>query len=101
MWVDSSAAVVVTSRSGLGQIRLVGVKFLRLQAPVEVGRVTVANVRGLANTAGAFTKPHCVEERSSLLSKVEGVNIRRAKSTRSNIAWAEVVHAWHYPVRGG
>lgn len=60
--VDSSAAVAVATRCGLGKFRHLEAQFLWLQKAVKVARMTVAKVRGLANPAGMLTKPQSASD---------------------------------------
>ncbi len=58
VWVDSSAAKSMASRVGLGRVRHMEVKLLRLQEAVRKKRLEVGKVRGDLNPADWLTKPH-------------------------------------------
>lgn len=72
--VDSSAAVVVASRSGLGKIRHLEVKLLWLQEAAKAKRLVVQHVKGLTNPSDLLTKPRSAAEISPLLNLVGGVS---------------------------
>ena len=55
-WTDSSAALGIASRSGLGKLRHLETHTLWLQEKVRVGAITVKKVRGEVNPADLFTK---------------------------------------------
>ena len=57
LWVDSSAAKAVASRTGLGKVRHLEVKFLWLQEVVREGRVEICKIKGENNIADIGTKP--------------------------------------------
>ena len=54
--VDSSAAKAVASRSGLGKVRHLEVRFLWLQEVVKRRRLTIHKIRGTVNPADVLTK---------------------------------------------
>ena len=60
--LDSSAAKAIASRTGLGRVRHVEVKFLWIQEAVRVGRVVVTKIPGKENPADVLTKPVSVKE---------------------------------------
>lgn len=90
LWVDSSTAVAVATRSGLGKIRHLEVKFLWLQEAVRAKRLSGQKVKGLASPADVLTKPHSAAEVSPLLGLVGGAIIRRSRGPRSTAAWADM-----------
>ena len=55
-WTDSSAALGIASRSGLGKLRHLETHTLWLQEKVRARAITVRKVRGEANFADLFTK---------------------------------------------
>ena len=55
-WTDSSAALGIASRSGLGKLRHLETHTLWLQEEVRTGAITVKKVRGEVNPADLFTK---------------------------------------------
>ena len=72
LWTDSSAAIGITSRQGLGKLRHVDTKTLWLQQAARTGRVEVRKVAGLANPADLFTKHSLSKERILELVRVLG-----------------------------
>lgn len=56
VWTDSSAALGIASRSGLGRIWHLETHTLWVQEKVRVGAITVKKVRGDVNPADLFTK---------------------------------------------
>jgi len=66
--VDSSAAKSIASRTGLGKLRHLEIKFLWLQECVRRGKVVLSKVRGDINPADVFTKPKSLEDMRSLLN---------------------------------
>jgi len=55
-WTDSSAAMGVVGRQGLGRLRHLDTHSLWIQHAVRSGRITVRKVRGEDNVADLFTK---------------------------------------------
>ena len=66
--VDSSAAKSIASRTGLGKLRHLEIKFLWLQECVRRGKVVLSKVRGDINPADVLTKPKSLEDMRSLLN---------------------------------
>jgi len=66
--VDSSAAKSIASRTGLGKLRHLEIKFLWLQECVRMGKVVLSKVRGDINPADVLTKPKSLEDMRSLLN---------------------------------
>jgi len=66
--VDSSAAKSIASRTGLGKLRHLGIKFLWLQECVRRGKVVLSKVRGDINPADVLTKPKSLEDMRLLLN---------------------------------
>ena len=56
LWTDSSAAIGVIVRQGVGQIRHLDARTLWLQQAVRTGRLEVRNVKGTEDPADLFTK---------------------------------------------
>jgi len=56
LWTDSTAAIGVTSRQGVGKIRHLDTRTLWVQQAVRTGRVEVRKVKGTENPADLFTK---------------------------------------------
>ena len=66
--VDSSAAKSIASRTGLGKLRHLEIKFLWLQECVRRGNVVLSKVRGDINPADVLTKPKSLEDMRQLLN---------------------------------
>jgi len=66
--VDSSAAKSIASRTGLGKLRHLEIKFLWLQECVRRGKVVLSKVRGDINPADVLTKPKSLEDMRLLLN---------------------------------
>ena len=56
LWTDSSAALGISKRSGLGRIRHLDTHTLWLQEKVRTGAVEVRKINGEENPADLFTK---------------------------------------------
>ena len=65
---SSSAAKSIASRTGLGKLRHLEIKFLWLQECVRRGKVIVSKVRGEVNPADVLTKPKSLEDMRVLLN---------------------------------
>ena len=57
LWVDSPAAKSIASRTGLGRVRHLEVRFLWLQEVVRKGRIALRKIPGEKNPADILTKP--------------------------------------------
>jgi len=66
--VDSSAAKSIASRTGLGKLRHLEIKFVWLQECVRRGKVVLSKVRGDMNPADVLTKPKSLEDMKVLLN---------------------------------
>ena len=56
VWTDSSAALGIASRSGLGKLRHLETHTLWVQEKVRTGAITLKKVWGEVNPADLFTK---------------------------------------------
>ena len=56
VWTDSSAALGIATRSGLGKLRHLETHMLWVHEKVRVGAIAVRKVRGDVNPADLFTK---------------------------------------------
>ena len=65
--VDSSAAKSIASRTGLGKLRHLEIKFLWLQEAVRKKKVVLSKVRGDVNPADVLTKPKSLDDMKQLL----------------------------------
>ena len=82
LWSDSSAALGIAKRSGLGRIRHLDTHTLWLQEKVRTGAVEVRKVKGEANPADLFTKHLPSQDKDHQLVRLFGCEYRdgRAKS---------------------
>ena len=82
VWTDSSAAIGIASRSGLGKLRHLETHTLWVQEKVRTGAIIVKKVRGDVNPADLFTKHLASREKVHQLLKLFGCEYRegRAKS---------------------
>ncbi len=76
LWTDSSAAVGICSRQGLGKLRHVDTKTLWLQQAVRVGRLEVRKVPGVSNPADLLTKHSLSKDRILELIRLIGCTFR-------------------------
>ena len=70
VWVDSSAAKAIASKTGLGRMRHLEVKYLWVQEALKAGRIEIRKILGTQNPADVATKPHGVRSASGLLESV-------------------------------
>ena len=56
VWTDSSAAIGICNRQGLGKLRHLDTHTLWIQQAVRLGRVDLRKVAGEVNPADLFTK---------------------------------------------
>ena len=71
-WTDSSAAIGIASRSGLGKLRHLETHTLWLQEKVRSKAIVVKKVHGEVNPADIFTKHLPSKEKVHQLLKVFG-----------------------------
>ena len=83
---DSSAALSMCSRIGVGKLRHVAVKSLWLQQAVADGSVGITKISGIFNPADVLTKPQSGDEMSRQLEHVGGEILRRDRPR-----WADLV----------
>ena len=79
LWVDSSAAKAMASRTGLGKVRHMEVKFLWLQQALRDKKFRLYKIDGKLNPADVGTKPHSWAEMSPLLRRI-GVDIEEERN---------------------
>jgi len=84
--VDSSAAKSIASRTGLGKLRHLEIKFLWLQEIVRRKKIVLSKVRGDINPADVLTKPKSLEDMKQLLnfSCIDWCDGESANSTCNN-----------------
>ena len=104
VWTDSSAAIGICSRQGLGKLRHLDTHTLWIQQAVRLGRVDLRKVDGEVNPADLFTK-HCLSRaRLEALVLLHGCEYlggraesapltRTAASTRTTMASAGKINA--------
>jgi hypothetical protein len=83
LWTDSSAAIGITSRQGLGKLRHVDTKTLWLQQAARTGRVQVRKVPGISNPADLLTKHSLSKERILELMRLIGCHYREGRPEAS------------------
>ena len=80
VYTDSTAALGMVSREGLGRTRHIRIRYLWMQGVVQEGAVKVKKVDTLDNVADLLTKHMCKERRECLLEKMHmKVNSTRAE----------------------
>ncbi len=72
VWTDSSAAIGICSRQGLGKLRHLDTHTLWIQQAVRMGRVDLRKVLGEANPADLFTKHTASRQRLDTLIDLFG-----------------------------
>ena len=89
--VDASAAKSVASRIGIGKMRHLDVKFLRIQAAVRGEKITIRKVRRVGNPADILTKPKSVDEIEDLMRSIGGHLVeKKKKKDEGKQRWADV-----------
>ena len=79
-WTDSSAAIGIATRSGLGKIRHLETHTLWLQEKVRVGAISVKKVHGEVNPADIFTKHLPSREKVHQLMALFGCECREGRA---------------------
>ena len=80
VWTDSSAAIGISTRSGLGKFRHLDVHTLWVQEKVRTGAIEVRKVRGDVNPADLVTKHLPSRDKIHQLVKLFGCEYRSGKS---------------------
>jgi hypothetical protein len=86
IWVDSTAARAVASRTGLGKVRHLEVRFLWVQEALRDGRFVIQKVAGTENPADIATNGFGEADASRLLGAVGGCAVARGRRPR----WADL-----------
>ena len=81
VWTDSSAAVGICGRSGLGKLRHVQTHALWVQERVRSGAIELRKVNGLVNPADLFTKHLTSRDRVTQLIELFNCEYRDGRST--------------------
>ena len=80
LWTDSSAAIGISKRSGLGKIRHLATHTLWLQEKVRTKAVEVRKIKGDENPADLFTKHLPSKDKVHSLVKLFGCEYRDGRS---------------------
>ena len=72
VWTDSSAAIGICQRQGLGKVRHLDTQTLWIQQAVRAGKVDLRKIDGDKNPADLLTKHSITEARLEMLVKVFG-----------------------------
>jgi len=70
LWTDSSAAIGICSRQGLGKVRHLDTYTLWIQQAVRTGKINLKKVHGEANPADLFTKHSLTREKLMQLTRL-------------------------------
>ena len=81
VWTDSSAAVGICGRSGLGKYRHLQTHTLWFQERVRSGAIELRKVNGLVNLAELFTKHLTARDRVAQLIELFDCEYRDGRST--------------------
>ena len=79
-WTDSSAAIGIASRSGLGKLRHLETHTLWLQEKVRTGAISVKKVHGEVNPADIFTKHLPSKDKVHQLMSLFGCEYREGRA---------------------
>ena len=92
LWVDSSAAKSLASRSALRQTKHVAVKSLWVRDALRDGRCTVNKVAGVCNPADILKKPHCANQMTEVLRGISGLLKSKRQESRAadKPRWADM-----------
>ncbi len=80
VWTDSSAALGICSRQGLGKLRHIDTHTLWVQQAVRSGRVLLKTVLGEENPADLLTKHSLSQERIAKLTNLFGCHYRGGRA---------------------
>jgi hypothetical protein len=81
VWTDSSAAMGICGRSGLGKLRHVQTHTLWVQERVRTGAIQLRKVNGLVNPADLFTKHLSSRDRVNQLVELFNCEYREGRAT--------------------
>jgi hypothetical protein len=86
IWVDSTAAKSIASRTGIGRVRHMEVKYLWIQEALKGKKFELRKIDGKQNPADILTKPKSAVEMESMLGAA-GASLRmRTKKAK----WADM-----------
>jgi hypothetical protein len=80
VWTDSSAAIGIASRQGLGKLRHLDAHTLWLQQAVRSGRIDLKKVAGTSNPADLFTKHSLSRDKLRELVALFGCEFREGRA---------------------
>ncbi len=80
LWTDSSAAIGICSRQGLGKVRHLDTYTLWIQQAVRTGRVHLKKVRGDVNPADVFTKHSLTRDKLKSLVELFDCHYREGRA---------------------
>ncbi len=100
VWTDSSAALGICSRQGLGKLRHLDTHTLWVQQAVRTKQVDLRKIDGAVNPADLFTKHSLTRERMIALTRLfdaeyrggraaSAAQVRKGVSTRTTMAEAD------------
>jgi hypothetical protein len=109
VWTDSSAAIGICNRQGLGKLRHLDTHLLWIQQAVRNRRVDLRKIAGEVNPADLFTKHLASSERVNMLVGLHGCSFvsgraatapqtRTGQTGKKTIAEADLNAAEHEPV---
>ncbi len=112
VWTDSSAAIGICSRQGLGKLRHLDTHTLWIQQAVRTGRIDLRKVDGEVNPADLFTKHTASRQRLDHLVELFGCRylegraasapqVKQGDSGRTTMAEADGGALQPQPIRGG
>ena len=79
---DSTAAIGIAYRAGLGKTRHIRVQYLWIQQEVDEGRICLEKVLGTDNPADLMTKSLKKEDMTKIMNKL-GIEVRHGRSEHS------------------
>ncbi len=80
LWTDSSVAIGICSRQGLGKVRHLDTYTLWIQQAVRTGRVHLKKVRGDVNPADVFTKHSLTRDKLKSLVELFDCHYREGRA---------------------
>ena len=80
VWCDSSAAIGICSRQGLGKLRHLDTHTLWVQQAVRSGKIDLRKIRGEQNPADLLTKHLASREKLNALVHIAGCAYRSGRS---------------------
>ena len=101
VWTDSSAAIGICQRQGLGKLRHLDTQMLWVQQAVRTSKVDLRKIDGEKNPADLLTKHSLTQERLHMLVHLHGCKyiggraesapkVRKGQSTKTTMADADV-----------